>query len=163
MSVACFINQLICAFLFNEDMLCLIWLLQQNLELHIFCLLKCRVMLCFITGFPCRRLWAASSSERTLPILSINYKGFRIWEHWRNDSVNIAICILMVWFASHNRRYSLHYNTVVYYPDGKRKFCLEHVTWKCLTEVLILTNVSFLNCEVPIQAFAINWREFRSP
>jgi len=162
MSVACFINQIICAFLFNEGMLCLIWLLQQNLEPYIFCCASV-VMLCFVTGFPCWWLWAASSSERTLPILSIIYKGLGIWEHWRNGSVNIAICILMVWFATHNRRHILHYNMVLYYPDGKRKFFLEHVTWKCLTEVLILTYVRFLNSEVPIQVFAINWRDFQCP
>lgn len=149
---------------FCSTRLCCAWLGYFNrIWNHAYFACSSVVMLCFITGFPCRRLWAASSSERTLPILSINYKALRIWEHWRNNSVNIAICILMVWFATHNRRCSLHYNTVLYYPDGKRKFCLEHVTWKCLTEVLTLTNISFLNCEVPNQAFAINRRDFQHP
>ena len=87
------------------------------------------VMLCVITGFPHRWLWTTSSSERTLPILSINYKGLRIWEHWRNNSVNIAIWALIVWFARHSRRYSLHYNMVLYYPDGKRKFYMKMSHW----------------------------------
>jgi hypothetical protein len=100
-------------------------------------------MLCFVTGFPCWWLWAASSSKRTLPILSINYKGLRIWEHWRNGSVNIAICILMLWFVTHNRRHILHYNMVLYYPDGKRKFCLEHVTWKLYFSEWFMKNILF--------------------
>ena len=117
---------------------------------HAYFVCQSVVLLCFIIGFPHRWLRTASSSERTLPILSVNYKGLRIWEYWRNNSVNIAVCTLMVWFARHNRRYSLCFKKVLYHLDGKRKFCLEHVTWKCLTKVLTLTNVRFLKSEVPI-------------
>lgn len=97
--------------------LSVLWLLEQNEEPWTFLVPMCKHVKFFCScppGFPCRWLWAAGSSERTLSILSINYTALRKWDQWRNYSVKILTWASTTMMTRENRRNNLNFYNIVF-------------------------------------------------